>query len=76
MAEKKLNKVCEDVAVLQNEHNTLKEYYIGLMTDVKEIKEKLLGRPSWMVLIIISALTTITSSLIIYIITAVAVKKL
>lgn len=48
---------------------TLEEGYKNVCQDIKDIKEKLLGRPSWGVLIIISALTTISTSLTIFIIT-------
>lgn len=34
-----------------------------IQEDIKEIKEKLLGRPSWFVCIVISTLCTISSSL-------------
>jgi hypothetical protein len=59
MAEKEL---CERVA-------TLEEGFKNVCNDIKDIKEKLLGRPSWGVLIIISALTTISTSLAIFVIT-------
>lgn len=40
-----------------------------LTSDTREIKEKLLGRPSWTVTIILSSLLTICSGLIIYVTT-------
>ena len=64
----KLNEVCQDVAVLKSEHKTLKDCYIEVAADVKEIKDKLLARPSWIILTIISILTTVCSSLAVYII--------
>lgn len=41
----------------------------SVIEEVHEIKEKLLNRPSWVVLGIISFLSTITTGLIIYIVT-------
>ena len=38
--------------------------------DIKDIKEKLLDRPSWTVSILITILTTVCTGLLIYIVTA------
>ncbi len=40
-----------------------------LLSDVKEIKEKLLGRPSWIVMAIITGLASLSSALIVYLLT-------
>ena len=48
---------------------TLEQAQRTICKDIKEIKNKLLGRPSWAVSVIITLLTTIACSSIIYIIT-------
>ena len=40
-----------------------------MANDIKEIKDKLLGRPSWSVTLIITSLMTICSGLIVFILT-------
>jgi len=47
---------------------TLEQGFKTVCQDIKEIKNTLLSRPSWSVLLIISALSTISTSLIIYIV--------
>jgi len=42
---------------------------IGMATDIKEIKERLLGRPTWSVTIVITVLTTICTGLSMFVIT-------
>jgi len=65
----KLNNLCSEVAVLKASHRLLKESCESMAEDISDIKKTLLGRPTWSVLIIISALATISTSLTIYIIT-------
>ena len=40
-----------------------------MANDIKEIKDKLLGRPSWSVTLIITSLMTICSGLVMFILT-------
>ena len=42
--------------------------------DIKELRDKLIGRPSWFITIILSAMSTITVSLIVYIVTSAGAK--
>lgn len=74
-------KMGERVAVLEQfkeavgrEIGELKLDIKGLKTDIKEMSEKLLGRPSWAVSLIITFLTTICTGLIIYNITRSLIK--
>jgi len=48
----------------------LEQGFATMCQDIKEIKNKLLGRPSWSVTVILSILTTLSASLIIFIITS------
>jgi len=41
----------------------------AIFNDIREIKDKLLGRPSWAVTVIITALSTLCVSLIVLILT-------
>jgi len=54
-------------------HETLLEQYGDWMHElaenIKELREKLIGRPSWFITILLSAMSTITVSLIVYIVT-------
>jgi hypothetical protein len=63
------DKLPERVATLEQSDKTKTKQIDTLCTDVKEIKEKLLGRPSWFVIMIIAGLSSICSSLISYILT-------
>ena len=47
----------------------LEQGFKTVCDDIKEIKNKLLGRPSWAVTIVLSVLTTLSASLIIFIVT-------
>lgn len=49
---------------------TLEQAQKTICKDIKEIKNTLLGRPSWAVTIIIAFLTTLSCSSIIYIVTS------
>ena len=49
---------------------TLEQGFETICQDIKDIKSTLLGRPSWSVLVIISVLTTLSTSLAIYILTS------
>ncbi len=56
------NKISERVATLEQCQKTMAD-------DIKEIKDKLLGRPSWSVSLVITLLTTLSTSLGIFILT-------
>lgn len=45
------------------------EFKSEIKADIKEIKEKLLGRPTWFVLILITGLFTAVGAMAMYIIT-------
>ena len=62
MTEENKKSIGERVARLEQGFETVCQ-------DIKDIKNKLLGRPSWAVTIILSMLTTLSASLIIFIIT-------
>lgn len=53
---------CSDVIKHGTEIDNLTKQYDGLSKDVKEIKEKLLGRPTWAVTIVIAFLSTLSFS--------------
>lgn len=63
------------ISVLESQMETLNNSYQAFKKDVhqdiKEIKDVLLKRPSWSVAVVISVLTTISGSLIIYVVTSV-----
>jgi hypothetical protein len=65
--EEKLEQMQTDIALnsqaIQNHEGIIQ----ALVTDIKEIKEKLLGRPSWPVLLIMSGLATLCGILITFI---------
>ena len=50
---------------LRNDFDDLRD---EITTDIKEIKEKLLGRPSWFVCIVIATLATTVATLSTYIV--------
>ena len=65
--EKEIN---ERVATLEQENrgqnhsiNDFKKVIIEIRKEINEIKEKLLGRPSWLVMLIISTLLTVCTFL-------------
>jgi len=57
----------EDISRLKADNDWLKKEFIAVRTDVKDIKEKLLGRPSWWITAIITGLASICFSLLTYI---------
>ena len=59
-------KLEENIKALRYDFDDFKS---EMKTDIKEIKEKLLGRPSWFVLILISGLFTAVGAMGMYIIT-------
>lgn len=68
----KLNEISElqkDVALLRQTDKEMQKILNNFYNDIKEIKDKLLSRPSWAVMIIMSALMTMCGSLIVYVIT-------
>ena len=48
---------------------TLEAVVQNICSDIKEIKDKLLGRPSWGVSVVITLLTTICCGLSVYLLT-------
>ena len=62
-------KICERLATLEQWKSTAKCDIEEIKEDIKQIKDKLLKRPSWTVLGIISFLSTLSSALIIYVLT-------
>jgi len=56
--DEQLSKLCERTAKLETG-------YITICNDIKEIKEKLLGRPSWAVVVIITFLSSLSIGLIV-----------
>ena len=54
----------------QTKIDQLRQDFDKMAADIKQIKEKLLGRPSWWVVAVITALTGATSTLAMYIIMA------
>ena len=48
---------------------SLEEGFTNVCQDIKEIKDKLLGRPSWAVSVIITLLTTLCVGLMVYVVT-------
>ena len=59
--------ITERVATLEQKCVTQEKNNQKMSEDIKDIKDRLLGRPSWIVTIIISSLTTISTSLIVFI---------
>jgi hypothetical protein len=53
---------CPDVIKQGTELGNLTKQYDSLAKDVKEIKEKLLGRPTWAVTVVIAFLSTLSFS--------------
>ena len=56
-----------------SKHETLLDTYGKWMEDltesIKELRDKLVGRPSWLVTIVLTSLSTLSVSLIVYIAT-------
>ena len=48
---------------------SLEEGFTNVCNDIKDIKDKLLGRPSWAVSVIITLLTTLCVGLMVYVVT-------
>jgi len=59
----------ERVSLLEQGYETLHHLAQDTCLEVKEIKEKLLARPSWFLMVLISSLMTICGSLIVFILT-------
>ncbi len=57
------------VSLLEQSYETLHHLLVDTCGEVKEIKEKLLARPSWLLMILISGLATLSGSLIVFILT-------
>ena len=57
------------MAELNERVATLEQSQKTMCKDIREIKDTLLGRPSWAVSFVITFLSTVSCSLIIYIIT-------
>ena len=55
----------EQVALNKQAIDALQKCYVAMKSDLKEIKDKLLKRPSWAVSIIITILTGICIGLIV-----------
>lgn len=58
----------EKIAVLETKVAALEKTMCDIAEAVKEIKDKLLGRPSWQITAVISTLTAICGSSIMFII--------
>lgn len=63
-----MNEQSTKEALLEHRVCQLEECQKSMQDDIKDIKEKLLGRPSWFVCGLISTLCTISSSLAVAII--------
>lgn len=57
----------ERIAVVETKMFSFDKIVNDLCCDIKEIKEQLLGRPSWLIVSVISLLTTICGSLAVFI---------
>jgi len=68
----------EDCMKQISKHETLitqyGEWLNDIKDDIKELRDKLIGRPSWFITILLSAMSTITVSLIVYIVTNIGAK--
>jgi len=59
----------ERMATVENEKKNQDNQIELIDKDIREIKEKLLARPSWSVMTIITLLTTVCASLAVFILT-------
>jgi len=59
----------ERMATVENENKNQDNQIELIAKDIREIKEKLLARPSWSVMTIITLLTTVCASLAVFILT-------
>ena len=59
----------ERMATVENENKNQDSQIESIAKDISEIKEKLLARPSWSVMTIITLLTTVCASLAVFILT-------
>ena len=59
----------ERVATLEQFQSTQEKMNKTMAQDIKDIKEKLLGRPTWSIMLLISGLSTLSGSLIVYLLT-------
>lgn len=66
---KNINELQRDVALLQQTDKEMQKVLNDFYLDIKEIKDKLLSRPSWAVMLIMSALMTLCGSLMVYVLT-------
>jgi len=57
----------EEISQLKADNAWIKSEIHTLREDIKEIKEKLLGRPSWIIMGVITSLSSITFALATYI---------
>ena len=68
----------EDCMTQLSKHETLLNQYNKWMkdiaSDIKELREQLIDRPSWFITILISTLSTISVALIVYIVTNAGAK--
>ena len=55
----------ERVGILENENQTQGQDITNMSEDIKEIKDTLLKRPSWVVTVIITILSTLCAGLIV-----------
>jgi peptidoglycan hydrolase CwlO-like protein len=78
MTNEKLDEKIDECMLKIAKHETLLDQYGKWMTEIaeniKELRETLICRPSWLVTIALSALCTISVSLIVYIVTNVGVN--
>lgn len=59
----------ERLATLEAQVEAHEKVIATVCADIKEIKERLLGRPSWFVVLVISSLLTAASAMAMYILT-------
>jgi len=62
-------KILERVAKLEQENISQNNLIETICSDINDIKETLLSRPSWSVSLVLTALSTICCGLIVYIVT-------
>ena len=55
----------KDIGFLKERHHKIEERIDDVCKEIKEMREKLLKRPSWAILVVITLLSTLCSSLIV-----------
>jgi hypothetical protein len=57
--------ICTDIATLKEFKTNTETSVKSMQNDIRDIKEQLLGRPTWAVLMIITFLTTVCAGCIV-----------